>query len=717
MNLNSIFEIKNQLKLSIERLSTKFIILGFIIALQSSFFIHQIIRLMLNQSTAPKYADGGFYLDTTANIVAFLNGDLPWNYVTSYGSERTMIFQFPVALISSVIHLNSKNGFYWIHCILYGSIFIYSCLKILHIGIKKWGLTLLIAPTFIFGPSFLWVNASEYWSGFAAVSLLTFSIFSLLKWLQDSQNNWSLLLFIVFFGLAVFVHWTSTILMGSISVLVSVIIYGKSIIDVLNQIKSKKNLYQIFFGFIILSGIFVLFRITETIKYTIVLIANWDSTWFSEGAGGIRNGLDNPNVFYFFQALRSLFHQYWPFWITLLFVAILSRQVRSKRIIIAFCVLLFSQIIWLTNDGSSRYFFPIAILFTVVFSYIFAIEKKLLLFTIILCNSILICAQLNVLPQETVKTFNLFGSIIENRFLSNHDEKKLNEIYVSNFFRTDSKNFNDRFKPVLDYIVEHQLPKKSISVLDPDNATGWGGFEGGLHYLNYTRFVPSGGGKSAYELGTRISGRWPGEGSAYRVMETVTQQNINALMESDYVIYPAWIEKSPNLNWPLDRIYSSPGFSHYTVNVLEIEDSHQYRRTIFAKIINKDQFKRYLTQNLCSKDMLEVGLVSLIEHCDKNSFVFSKIDSNLIPDSLVAFNVKKVQSYNVGSEVVIRVTTYSKILATEIHVHFVPISGQSWIQCPLVHHDRVVPTGKDIWISKRSTALNSKCSYVVRLVP
>jgi hypothetical protein len=116
-------------------------------------------------------------------------------------------------------------------------------------------------------------------------------------------------------------------------------------------------------------------------------------------------------------------------------------------------------------------------------------------------------------------------------------------------------------------------------------------------------------------------------------------------------------------------------------------------------------------------DKSEVGLISLIEHCDKNSYVLSKIESNLIPDSLKGFNVKNVESYKVDGEIAIKVTTYIPIKASDVHVHFVPINGESWIQCPFVHHDRVAPKGKEIWISKNSTALNSECTYVVRLVP
>jgi hypothetical protein len=719
MKKNAIFKFKiwKKIKQSIEELNSKSILLGLLIAFQGSFLIYRILKLMVNNSTAPKYADGGFYLDTTANIVGFFKGDLTWTYVTNYGSERTMVFQFPVALISWVLNLTTKDGFYWIHCIFYGSIFIFSCLKILYIGIKKWGLTLLIAPTFIFGPSFLWLNASEYWSGFASISLLTFSIFSLLKWLNDSRNNWTLFAFIACFGLSVFVHWASTIFMGSIVVLVSVVIFGKSPNYILSQLRNKRSLYQIVISFLFLAGVFVLFRIIETVKYTIVLIANWDSNWFSEGAGGIRNDLDNPKLFYFFQALRSLFNQYWPFWISLLFLAFFSSKIRGKRILISISILILSQIIWLSNDGSSRYFFPIAILVMLVFTYISKVETRQVIYSILLCNSLLVAAQLNIFSHQTTKTFNFFSSILENEFLSSFDAKKLNDIYVSDFFRTESKKFNERFKPVFDYISDGQMKKKSISVIDPENATGWGGFEGGLHYLNYTRFTPKNGYKSAYELGTRISGRWPGEGNAYRVMEEVTQQNVNALMESDFVVYPARIEKYSDKKWPLDRLFTRTDFNDYTNKILEIDKSHQYQRTIFARIINKNDFRKYIEQQLCSMEKLDVGLISLIEHCDKNSYVLSKIKLNLIPDSLKSFNVKNVESYKVEGEIAIKVTTYIPIEAGDIHVHFVPKNGESWIHCPFVHHDRVAPKGKEIWISKNSTALNSKCTYVVRLVP
>jgi hypothetical protein len=711
------FRIWTKVKQCIEESNSKSILLGLIIVLQGSFLIYRITKLMVNNATAPKYADGGFYLDTTANIVGFIKGDLTWTYVTNYGSERTMVFQFPVALISWVLNLTTKDGFYWIHCIFYGLIFIFSSLKILHIGIKKWGLTLLVAPSFVFGPSFLWLNASEYWSGFAAISILSFSIFSLLKWLEDSRSNWSLFAFIASFGLSVFVHWASTIFMGSIVVLVSIVFFGKSPNYLLTKLRNKRSFYQIVTSFLFLAGVFVLFRIIETVKYTIVLIANWDSSWFSEGAGGIRNNLDNPKLFYFFQALRSLFNQYWPFWISLLFLAFFSHQIRSKRILISTCILILSQIIWLTNDGSSRYFFPIAILVMVVFAYISKVHNKQVIYSILLCNSLLVGTQLNIFSHQTIKTFNFFSSILENEFLSSSDGKKLNDIYVSDFFRTETKKFNDRFKPVFEYISDGQMQKQTISVMDPENDTGWGGFEGGLHYLNYTRFNSNNGIKSAYELGTRISGRWPGEGNAYRVMEEVTQQNVNALMESDYVVYPAWSEKYSDQKWPLDRLFARTDFSNYINKILEIEKSHQYQRTIFARIINKNDFRKYIKQQLCSMDKSEVGLISLIEHCDKNSYVLSKIESNLIPDSLKGFNVKNVESYKVDGEIAIKVTTYIPIKASDVHVHFVAINGESWIQCPFVHHDRVAPKGKEIWISKNSTALNSECTYVVRLVP
>lgn len=670
----------------------------------------------------PESADGGFYLDTTVNIIAFFKGQMSWTNVILSGCDRTVIWQFPIALIATVFKIFSISGMKWIYIALYFPLYVWGIYKLSKFWLEDSALDKLLAIGLSLTPLSLWIYVSQYWSDFPSLVAFIWSLNFLLRWLTRNsfkKDNVSVGAFVFLYAISVMTHVASSGFYGIFVIFLLLFKFRKISIFTFGQIKNHQR--GLFSGIILSTLIAIIFKLNLPLRYERNLLSGWSQGWYKYGTGAFLLGVKHPLVIQFFVCLNSILEISAVLWVYLIYLSIFSKdRVAVKNYLIFFLQIMFiAVVIFFDNLPNYRYFDPLIILsFIAIFHSLQKISTRhnLKIKTLFLITLLFISIPgINFRYEETVDSLmrNLEKPIIGSGQIN------FMPVIVPTLLRPEHKIPN-LMDPELSAIAKTGISNSNIAVLDPQDWTPWGGFEAGLHEINSSQFDSAIATPSLLDRNISITGRWPGEGKISSVFYEVEHQNISGLLNAKFIILPGGNFSQPsnqnnNNIWRIDTRLESIVLQFPKKKLLyEQKGFEDFKPSALYEILNQQEWKAEVVNDICGLSIDKLGGATKFEICGGGGTLGST--GNIVPDPDPTFNIESARSVNVKNQSILHLHLFEDRAPGLIHIHFIN-QKLSNSKCVFKYVDRQFSGGKDIWVETATLAIRPDCHYYVRLLP
>jgi hypothetical protein len=522
------------------------------------------------------------------------------------------------------------------------------------------------------------------------------------------------------------IHWQTTLIQGGIVFLFILIIFRKNL-----TIKHLKGIpkYIWVLTFLFLAFTSYMFRIWTPFSFYFEYIPNWKYSWWQFGNGGLE--LQISKIFIF--RLWSVFeYSIFPFLTLLLLILFLSIQLKMKRVVLIQIFLLLSlTCVWILEPINDRYTLKIVFGYLGLVLYLVSrIPKSKEHYLYLFCLLVSLGVPLQHFSDTLLRTIidpirNVSLSQADQNYLprSISDAWNLMDIFESSHFtRTSSP-----FLPYFQTVSKRSSNNSTISVIDPNNETGWGGYKSGTFAL-WSERVSSREANLLYEQNTLVTGSWPGEMRIRRVADEVNIDNFSGLMNADYLVLPLGFSKQylnfekyddPNpiyLDVESNILKAALDFSSKIL--LKTQSDANYSSGLY-EITNTKSWQSIVRRVYCGAGLNQIGAAAYLEMCESNTIKKQQVSLDLIPDPDKRMNVASVTLVHVQGQKILKIQPFDFPKSQILHLHFLPIEKRGFLNsCVFLHADRNLyqSTDRNIYQPIESLGIKKGCKYYVRII-